>query len=52
MTPSAEQFRSYGILMVDVAAEFYTWIEQWLNGSPVLSLGLFYTFTRLVGALN
>jgi hypothetical protein len=40
MTLSAERFRGYGILMVDVAAEFYTWIEQWLNGSPVLSLGL------------
>jgi hypothetical protein len=27
MTLSAKRFRSYGILMIDVAAEFYFWIE-------------------------
>jgi hypothetical protein len=28
MTFSAKQFRSYGILMIDVAAEFCFWTEQ------------------------
>jgi hypothetical protein len=40
MTLSAKRFRSYGILMIDVAAEFYFWIEQQQNGSSVSSLGL------------
>jgi hypothetical protein len=40
MTLSTKQFRSYGILMIDVAAELYFWTEQWQNGSSVSSLGL------------
>jgi SRSO17 transposase len=32
-TLSAKQFRSYGILMIDVATEFCFWTEQRLNGS-------------------
>jgi hypothetical protein len=39
-TLSAEQFRSYGILTIDVAAEFCTWTLQRQNGSPILSLRL------------
>jgi hypothetical protein len=40
MTLSAERFRSYGILTINVAAEFCTWTEQQQNGSLVSSLGL------------
>jgi hypothetical protein len=40
MTLSAEQFRSYGILTIDVAAEFCFWIEQWWKGSSIFHLGL------------
>jgi hypothetical protein len=36
----AKRFRSYRILMIDIAAEFYFWTEQWHNGSSVSSLGL------------
>jgi hypothetical protein len=39
-TLSARRFRSYRILMIDVAAEFCTWTEQWLNGSLISSLRL------------
>jgi hypothetical protein len=28
----AKQFRSYGILMIDITAEFCFWTEQQLNG--------------------
>ncbi len=34
------QFGSYGILMIDVTAEFRFWIEQRQNGSSISSLGL------------
>jgi hypothetical protein len=40
MTMSAKWFISYGILNIDVAAEFCSWIEQWQNGSSISSLGL------------
>jgi hypothetical protein len=40
MTMSAKWFRCYGILMIDVAAEFYFWTEQRQNGSSISSLGL------------
>jgi hypothetical protein len=40
MTLSAKQFRCYGILMIDVAAEFCFWEEQRQNGSSHLGLGL------------
>jgi hypothetical protein len=40
MTLSAKQFRSYGILKIDFAAEFYLWTEQRLNGTQLLDLGL------------
>jgi hypothetical protein len=33
-------FRSYGILMIDVAAEFCTWTEQQQNKSSIPSLEL------------
>jgi hypothetical protein len=33
-------FRSYIILMIDIAAEFYFWTEQRLNGIELLDLGL------------
>ncbi len=39
-TLSTKRFRSYGILMIDVAAEFYFWIEQRRNGSSIFSLRL------------
>jgi hypothetical protein len=38
MTLSAKWFRSYGILMIDIAAEFYFRTEQ--NGSSLFCLGL------------
>jgi hypothetical protein len=39
-TLSARRCRSCGILTIDVAAEFCTWIEQWHNTSSISSLGL------------
>jgi hypothetical protein len=39
-TLSAKQFRKYGILTIDVAAEFCSWTEQWHNEFSVSSLGL------------
>jgi hypothetical protein len=39
----AKRFRSYGILTIDIAAEFCFWTEQWQNGSPVSSLRLVET---------
>jgi hypothetical protein len=36
----AKQFRSYGILTIDIATEFYFWTEQRQNGSSVSSLRL------------
>jgi hypothetical protein len=46
MTPPAKWFRSYGILMIDVAAEFYFWTEQQQNESSISSLGS-YLFRTL-----
>jgi hypothetical protein len=43
MTLFDRRFRSYGILTIDVAAEFCTWTEQWHNGTPIPSLGLVKT---------
>jgi hypothetical protein len=40
MTLSASRFRSYEILMIDVAAEFHIRKEQRHNGSSISSLGL------------
>jgi hypothetical protein len=37
---SAKRFISYGILMIDAAAEFCSWTEQQQNGSSIFSLGL------------
>jgi hypothetical protein len=52
MTLSAKRFRSYGILMIDIAAEFCFWTEQRQNGSSHLDLGLAKTLrvpnTKLV----
>jgi hypothetical protein len=39
-TLSTKWFRSYGILTIDVAAEFYTRTEQWQNGTSISSLRL------------
>jgi hypothetical protein len=39
-TLSARRFRSYRILMIDIAAEFGTRTEQQHNGSSIFSLGL------------
>jgi hypothetical protein len=39
-TLSARRFRSYEILMIDVATEFYIQTEQWHNGSSISSLRL------------
>jgi hypothetical protein len=33
-------FRSYGILQIDFAAEFFFWIERRLNGTELLGIGL------------
>jgi hypothetical protein len=33
-------FRSYGILQINFAAEFCFWIEQRLNGTELLGIGL------------
>jgi hypothetical protein len=43
MTLSTKWFRRYGILTIDVAAEFCFWIEQWRNGFSVSNLGLVET---------
>jgi hypothetical protein len=40
MTLSAKQFRKYGILMIDIAAEFCSWTEQRQNGFSISILGL------------
>jgi hypothetical protein len=40
MTMSAKWFIKYGILTIDVAAEFCSWTEQRQNGSSIASLGL------------
>jgi hypothetical protein len=40
MTLSAKWFRSYGILTIDVTAQFCFWTEQRQNGSSISSLGL------------
>jgi hypothetical protein len=40
MTLSAKWFRSYGILTINVAAEFFFWTQQQLNGSSHLGFGL------------
>jgi hypothetical protein len=40
MTMSAKPFISYGILTIDIAAEFCSWIEQRQNESSISSLGL------------
>jgi hypothetical protein len=34
---SAKRFRGYGILTIDIVAEFCFWTEQRQNGSSVLS---------------
>jgi hypothetical protein len=44
----AKRFRSYGILTIDIAAEFCFWTEQRLNGSYFLCLGL----TETLEAMN
>jgi hypothetical protein len=38
MTLSAKQFRSYGILKIDFAAELCFWTEQRLNETQLLAL--------------
>jgi hypothetical protein len=40
MTLSTKRFISYGILTIDVAAEFCSWTEQRQNGPSISSLGL------------
>jgi hypothetical protein len=40
MTLSTRRFRSCRILMINVAAEFYTWTEQRHNRSSISSLRL------------
>jgi hypothetical protein len=40
MTMSTKWFRSYGILMIHVAAEFCIQTKQWHNRSSISSLGL------------
>jgi hypothetical protein len=47
MTMSARRFISYGILMIDVAAEFCCWTEQRQNGSAISSLGLAKTLNTI-----
>jgi hypothetical protein len=37
---STKRFRSYRILKIDSAADFYFWTELWLNGTQLLGLGL------------
>jgi hypothetical protein len=36
----AKRFRGYGILMIDVTAEFCFWIEKRQNGSSISHIGL------------
>jgi hypothetical protein len=52
-TLSTKRFRSYGILTINVAAEFCFWTEQRLNGSSHLDLELAKTpevpNTNLIG---
>jgi hypothetical protein len=54
MTLFTKRFRSYGILTIDIAAEFHLWTEQWQNGSSVPYIGLAKTLevpnTKLVGS--
>jgi hypothetical protein len=40
ITMSTKRFISYGILIIDVAAEFCSWTEQQQNGYSISSLGL------------
>jgi hypothetical protein len=40
MTLSAKRFRIYGILPIDVTAEFCSWTEQRQNGFSISGLGL------------
>jgi hypothetical protein len=40
MTLSSKWFRKYGILMIDVTAEFCSWAEQQQNRFSISSLGL------------
>jgi hypothetical protein len=47
MTLYAKQFRSYGIFMMDVTAEFCFWTEERQNGSSHLGLGLAKTLEVL-----
>jgi hypothetical protein len=53
MTLSAKWFRIYGILTIDITAEFCFWTEQRLNKSSYLGFGLAKTpgvpNTKLVG---
>jgi hypothetical protein len=44
MILSARRFRSYGILTINIAAEFCIWTEQQHNGSSISSLGLAKNF--------
>jgi hypothetical protein len=46
-TLSARQFRSYGILTIDVADEFCIWSKQRHNGSSIFTLGLAKTLKVL-----
>jgi hypothetical protein len=39
-TLSTKRFRSYGILKIDFAADFYFWTELQLKGTQPLCLGL------------
>jgi hypothetical protein len=47
MTLFAKRFGSYGISKINFAAEFYSWIEQRLNGTQLLGLGLAETLDVL-----
>jgi hypothetical protein len=40
MILSVKWFRSYRILKIDFAVDFYFWTELWLNGTQLLGLGL------------
>jgi hypothetical protein len=39
-TLSTKRFRKYGILTIDIAAEFCSWTEQRQNGFSISRLGL------------
>jgi hypothetical protein len=43
MTMSAKWFISYGILTIDISAEFCSWIEHRQNGSSISNLRLVKT---------